>query len=207
MPTSQETNPILGLAAEPVTLRVKGEWRRSCLYVVLGFMHRLELQLRGGETISGRVNSVRIDAQRIWAVGNRRADWPQRLASLTPPRCWQVFSTFGDLQSRAEGEFRLAHWRKKGTTARRMRAVLPPACLALSGWAFIPKLVVAWNVQFFPPWWKAVALVCLALTMVVPPFAIWAVLHYMARAFARMVRVTEEALSRLLPPDDHGTCN
>jgi hypothetical protein len=74
-------------------------------------------------------------------------------------------------------------------------------------WAFIPKLVVAWNVQFFPPWWKAVALVCLALTMVVPPFAIGAVLHYMAWAFARMVRATEEVLSRLLPPDDHGTCN
>jgi hypothetical protein len=172
-----------------------------------GFLHRLELQLRGGEPISGRVNSVRIDGRWIWAIGNRHADWPQRLASLTPPRCWQVFQNFGDLQSRAEGEYRLAHWRQKGTSARRMRAVLPPVFLALSGWAFIPKLIVAGNVQFFPPWWKAVALVCLALTIVVPPFAIWAVLHYLARAFARLARETEEELARLLPPNDHGTCN
>ena len=112
-----------------------------------------------GDSLSGRLSSLRIDGRRIWVLGHRRADWPQRLASLTPPRCWQVFQTVGDLQSRAEGEFRLAHWRKKLTMARRMRTVLPPLCLALSGLCFVPKLVACWNAPFFPPWWKAVALV------------------------------------------------
>jgi len=171
------------------------------------FVHRLELQLRGGDAISGGVNSVRIDGRRIWAIGNRNADWPQRIASLTPPHCWQVFQTFGDLHSRAEGEFRLAHWRKKRTTVRRMRAVLPPVCLALSGSAFIPKLFVCWNEQFFPPWWKAVALVCLALAILNPPFLMWVFLHHMTQVWTRMLRETELEISRLPPPDDDAAAN
>ena len=38
MPTGEETNRIFDPAVEQVTLRVKGEYRRSCLYAVLGFI-------------------------------------------------------------------------------------------------------------------------------------------------------------------------
>ena len=66
---------------------------------------------------------------------------------------------------------------------RRMRAVLPPVFLALSGSAFVPKLFACWNAQFFPPWWKAVALVCLALAILNPPFSMWVLLHHMTRVW------------------------
>lgn len=159
--------------------------------------HRLELQPRVGAAISGRVSSIRIDGRRIWAIGQRHADWPLRLQALMPPRCWQVFQTEGDLQSRAEGEFRLAHWRQKLTVARRIRNLLPPLFLALSGLCFVPKLIACWNAQFFPAWWKGVALACLALTMVMPSFLIWVFPHDAAQIFERKLRETEEELSRL----------
>ena len=139
-------------------------------------------------------NGTLIDGRRIGTIGKPRLDWAHRLASLVPPRCWQVFQTFGDLQSRADGEFRLAHWQKNLTTARRLQPWLPLAFLAAGGCVFAPKLVACWNAQFFPAWWKPVALACLALVMLWPCAICSAFLYYSARAFADRIRETEEAL-------------
>ncbi len=157
-------------------------------------VNRLELQVQGISDVRGQINSVVIDGQRIGTIGKRQLEWAHRLSSLVPPRCWQVFQTFGDLQSRADGEFRLAHWRKNLTTARRWQPWLPLAFLAAGGYVFTPKLVACWNAQFFPPWWKAVALACLALVMLQPSVMFWAFLYYSARNFADRIRETEEAL-------------
>jgi hypothetical protein len=157
---------------------------------------RLELRPRGDDPVIGSVCSVRIDGQRILAIGARKADWPWRLEGLAPSRCWEVFRTVGDLQSRAEGEFRLAYYRKKLAVTRRLRAVLPPLLLALGGAVFIPQLIAGWNAQFFPASWKAVALGCTALMMVQPAFMVWAILHFTGQHLVRKLRETETELSR-----------
>jgi hypothetical protein len=176
--------------------------RLICERVNRAVAHRLELQLAAGTPISGRVSSVRIDGQRIWAVSHRRAEWPRRLAALTPPRCWQVYHTEGDVQSRAEAGFRVAHWRRKLTMVRRLLVVLPPLFLALTGACFVPKLIACWNAQFLPPWWKEVALVCLALTMAAYPVMAWAFLQGATQVFARKLRDAEAQLLRFAPTDD-----
>ncbi len=198
MPPISGNNPILGSTDEPLTVCLRSEYRRCCLYVVV---NHLELHFQGGSEVRGGVNSVVIDGQRIGTIGKPRLDWAHRLASLVPPRCWQVVQTFGDLQSRADGEFRLAHWHKNLTTARRLQPWLPLAFLAAGVWVLAPKLVVCWNAQFFPAWWKAVALACLALVMLWPCAICSAFLYYSARAFADRIRETEEALRRLSAVD------
>ncbi|NLF67747.1 MAG: hypothetical protein GX575_01695 [Candidatus Anammoximicrobium sp.] len=166
-----------------------------------GVVNRLELHVQGMSDVRGQINSVVIDGQRIGTIGKRQMEWASRLSSLVPPRCWQVFQTFGDLQSRADGEFRLAHWRKSLTTVRRWQPWLPLAFLALGAWGCVPKLVACWNAQFVPPWWKAVALVCLTLVMLWPAVICWALLYYSARVFADRIRKTEDALVRLSAAD------
>lgn len=166
-----------------------------------GVVNRLELHVQDMGDVRGQINSVVIDGQRIGTISKRQLEWANRLSSLVPPRCWQVFQTFGDLQSRADGEFRLAHWQKNLTTARRWQPWLPLAFLAAGGCVFAPKLVACWNAQFFPAWWKAVALVCLALAMLQPAVVCWALLYYTNRAFADRIRETEEVLVRLSAVD------
>ena len=167
------------------------------------FLHRLELHLRSGDTISGRVTTVRVDGRRIWS-GRRSSDWPQQLESLTPTGCWQVFYTVGDLRSRAEGEFRLAYLRKNLVVDRRKRAVLPPLFLIMLGLCFVPKLVTvaAWDTQLISPWWKAAALLCLALSMLVPPLLVWVLCQASLTHCTRRCNETAKELSRFPATDD-----
>lgn len=158
---------------------------------------RLELRLGGDEPIGGRVYSARIDGRRIWAAGDRKADWPLCLESLVPPRCWHVFSTVGDLQSLAEGEFRSAHFRNKLAPTRRLQSLVPPLLLIVGCLVFVPKLAVNWNVPFFPPWWKAVAVICLVLCMVQPAVMVWAILHFGGQALASRLREIEKQMAEM----------
>jgi len=203
----------LRLSAEGIELTDRCETRQLGWEAVLTFrlvrkivertvVNRLELQFDGGNDVHGEIKLVVVDGQRIGTISKRRLDWAHPISSLVPARCWQVFQTFGELQSRAEGEFRLAHWQQKATTVRRWRPWLPLALLAVGSYVYAPKFVACWNAQFLPPWWKAVALACLALTMFVPAAMSWAFLYYSAHAFAERIRQTEEALLQLAAGDE-----
>ncbi len=165
-------------------------------------LNRLELPLQDGKEIHGAIASVVIDGQRIRTISKRRLDWTHQVSLLVPMRCWQVFQTFGELQSRAEGEFRLAYWQKKLTTVRRWHPWAPLAFLAGTICVLVPKFVAGWNDPFLPPWWKAVALACLTLAMLYPATMLWALLHYSAHTFADNIRQTEDALMQLALGDD-----
>jgi hypothetical protein len=203
----------LRMTAQGIELKDRRETRQlawqavSTIRLIRGLVqstvvNRLELRFQDGSEVHGAVNSVVIDGEPIRKISKRRLDWSRRISSLVPADCWQIFQTFGELQSRADGEFRLAYWQKKLTAVRRWQPWLPLALLAAGCYVFAPKLIACWNAQFFPPWWKAVAMACLAVAMLFHAAMVWALLYYLAHAFAATIRRTEQAMERLAAEDD-----
>jgi hypothetical protein len=157
------------------------------------YMHRVEICQFHGELLSVGVNWVRVDGVLQWNTLRRDALWPRQLASLVPAERWQFFRTDGELESLAEGEFRIDYWRRKLRLAKRMMYFGTPLMLVSGSIAFGDKIVNCWNAQFFPPVWKVVALVCLVLCAIQPAVLTIALTAYTRRNISRRLRKAREA--------------
>lgn len=158
------------------------------------YIDRVEICQSHGEILSVGVNWVRIDGKLQWDKVRRDAQWPKQLTSLVPADRWQFFRTDGELESLAEGEFRIDYWQRKQTFAKRIMYFAAPLMLVLGCIAPGTKIVDFWNAQFFPPVWKVVAMVCLILCATQPAVMTVAIAAYGQKASSRRIRKAREAV-------------
>jgi len=155
----------------------------------------VELKLRNERAIRGAVN--RLDGKRLTRQTKQQPTWLKALGRIVPPPQWQCYRLCGELSSRAEGEFRIAHHRELIAFARWLG---PGGALILgtfSLWPFIRGIGPMIQAPFMPLGWKIVAIGCGLLTAGMPSFLVWIQWRYISRQSRQAIVEIEAEMVQL----------
>ncbi|QDU31587.1 hypothetical protein ETAA8_67470 [Anatilimnocola aggregata] len=159
--------------------------------------YRIKITLPVGRPLSGLMTVLWLEADKPLCPSSAPSEeWLIHLQSLVPPHLWKYFRTDGKLQSREEGEFRLARDYRELRSCWQMFLLVLAAFTAMAV-TFVPKMIDLWNTPYMPLIWKLIGVAVPALYLLTLPLLMLGLSYFRRQQLLLQMAQTRQEMAAL----------